>query len=338
MLDMGHPVFSGSFADGELMKASYERLPGRRRGFIRGASLWLGDDHLLLVRSMRFREEYKRFHLRDIQAIVVARTPRIHVSTRAFGLVILYAIAYGIVRGFYARELPYLWAAAAIAVAVWLYISLWDSCRCRIYTAVSSDDLPSIYRTWTARRFLSRVEPRIAEVQGAVQENWAEAVEERNVGAPPSVFPPEQPGAAPAHAPRAYSAAAVVLAAGLLAGGAMGLLGLRYKPPWLHWFDMGALAVQLTATTVVLIQRYRRTLKSAMHRLAIANLILTGLGYYASQFVVAVSNSMNRKGAQQVIAPLFPAGGWLRGILSGATLGLGIVGMFLILWRGEARE
>jgi hypothetical protein len=153
------------------MKPPYKKMPGRRRGFIKGSSLWMGDDHLLLVRSMRFREEYKRFHLRDVQAVAVARAPRFHISTPMFGLVILYAIAYAVVRGFLARELPFLWAAAAILVASWVYISAWCSCRCRIYTAVSSDELPSVYRTWTARRFLARLEPRIAEVQGAVQGN-----------------------------------------------------------------------------------------------------------------------------------------------------------------------
>ena len=43
---------------------------------------------------MRFREEYKRYQLRDIQAIAIAQRPRFHISTRAFGIAILWLIAF----------------------------------------------------------------------------------------------------------------------------------------------------------------------------------------------------------------------------------------------------
>src|ERR1700684_2106413 len=58
------------------MTAPYRKLPGTRRGFIQKSSVWAGPDHLLLVRGSRFREEYKRFYYRDVQAIAVARAPR----------------------------------------------------------------------------------------------------------------------------------------------------------------------------------------------------------------------------------------------------------------------
>jgi hypothetical protein len=37
----------------------YQKLPGRLRGVVHGAGVWLGSDHLLSVRSMRVREDYK---------------------------------------------------------------------------------------------------------------------------------------------------------------------------------------------------------------------------------------------------------------------------------------
>src|SRR5208283_1031251 len=58
------------------------------------------------------------------------------------------------------------------------------SCRCRIYTAVSSEELPSLYRTWTARRFLERVEPVLAQAQGAIEGSWVEAVDDKQIGPP----------------------------------------------------------------------------------------------------------------------------------------------------------
>ena len=72
----------------------YRKLPGHRRGFLRGASLWLGSDHLLSVKSLRFREEYKRFYLRDVQAIVVAQCPRFHLSTRSSAIACLWVAVF----------------------------------------------------------------------------------------------------------------------------------------------------------------------------------------------------------------------------------------------------
>src|SRR5690242_8964250 len=62
-----------------MSPSSYTRMPGQFRGVFRRFSLWMGDDHLLLVDSTRFSESYKRFYLRDIQSIIVRRTPRYRV-------------------------------------------------------------------------------------------------------------------------------------------------------------------------------------------------------------------------------------------------------------------
>ena len=146
------------------MSDPYRKLPGHRRGFLQGASLWLAPDHILSVKSMRFREEYKRFHLRDIQAIVIAKRPRMHVSTGAAVVIALWLVLYFIARNRAPWAPIVLWSAAVLLVGGWLYVSLARSCSCRLYTAVSRDALPSIYRTWTARQFLAEVEPRIREV------------------------------------------------------------------------------------------------------------------------------------------------------------------------------
>src|SRR5215469_16684926 len=37
-------------------------------------SLWLGKDHLLPIDTSGYTESYKRFHFRDIQALVLCRT------------------------------------------------------------------------------------------------------------------------------------------------------------------------------------------------------------------------------------------------------------------------
>ena len=127
------------------------KLPGHRRGLINGASAWMASDHILLVTSRRFREEYKRYYLRDIQAIAIARTTNYHISSRGWFFVLVWLIAMGMSFSISSMA-PWVWISAVVVAAVWVYISADRSCVCRIYTAVSSDLLPSVYRTWTARR------------------------------------------------------------------------------------------------------------------------------------------------------------------------------------------
>ena len=49
----------------------YRRLTGKDRTLTGHSQLWLGPGHILLVKSTRFVEEYQRFSLADIQAIVI---------------------------------------------------------------------------------------------------------------------------------------------------------------------------------------------------------------------------------------------------------------------------
>ena len=81
----------------------------------------MGPDHILAVRSLRFREEYKRFYLRDIQAIVVATRSRFHVSTRVAAIAALWLAVWLAM-----NRAP--WVSAVMSVAAigfvlwWLYV------------------------------------------------------------------------------------------------------------------------------------------------------------------------------------------------------------------------
>jgi hypothetical protein len=67
------------------MESIYRRLTGRKRTLLGYSQLWLAPDHILLVKSTRFAENYQRFALADIQAITVTETPlggcRCHLHT-----------------------------------------------------------------------------------------------------------------------------------------------------------------------------------------------------------------------------------------------------------------
>jgi hypothetical protein len=335
----------------------YRMLPGWRRGFIFGSSVWMASDHLLLVKSARFREEYKRFFFRDIQAIVMTSAPRFHISTRSAWIALLWLCAYGI--GSLSALPPDLlkWALGLIGflvVFVWAYVSARSSCRCRIYTAVSSEALPSLYRTWTAERFMKKVEPAIAQAQGTIEGNWAEAVDDQQVGPQPERrIGPILPGAvaplpSPAPPPSVQSArspVSILFVASLCLGGLAELLTIRASAQSGRWILLGFLLLQIVAAVSVLVQNYRGTLPAAMRNLAIVTLAAVGLWYYSVQMamgaIIGFQNSASH-GSQQVRAQMdalmvanHPIA---RAIAGGTCLLLGVVGLILLLRAEPAEE
>jgi hypothetical protein len=272
----------------------YRKLPGRRRGILRGAGVWMGGDHLLSVKSYRFREEYKRYHLRDVQAIVVAKAPRFHISTRSLFIGALWSFAYllAFLNARFEFLTPALYLVAAGLVAAWLVISAAFSCRCRILTAVSLDELPSIYRTWTARRFLAKVEPGIAEVQGRVEGNWAEALEARGAAralGPPS---PAVPGQTKRPA-RSRTPVSDLFVVSLFVNAAAILLAPHSPTTLVRWLTNGWLLMELGAIAGIFAQQYRGILRSGMPRLAIAAVIKTGIVYYIGLLMVSFAAAKN---------------------------------------------
>ena len=177
----------------------YSKLPGDFRGIFRRNTLWLGSDHLLLIDSTRFSETYKRFYLRDIQTIIVRKTPRFVLP---YYWVLLAGVALVVlligIRPF--RESRF-WPAVAVlaGVAVYLYVaSMFQSCTCHLVTRVNNVELSSLFRLGSARRFVEVMIPRIVAVQGDLPADWLErsaSLEEistaadRNPDAPVDLLP-----------------------------------------------------------------------------------------------------------------------------------------------------
>jgi hypothetical protein len=157
------------------MKAAfpYKRLGPRTPHLLGHDSLWLSDDHLLAVHNRRFVEEYQRFELREIQAIVVRKQGRfvIPVYWAATSIAVLIAALVGTVRGS-AAVTNDLWVILALLGLYWLLASLLSSCSCHLQTAVGTYSLPGLYRLRAAQGVLRTLEARISEVQGALPEDW----------------------------------------------------------------------------------------------------------------------------------------------------------------------
>lgn len=147
----------------------YKKLPGAGRSFLSIVTnqLFLGQDHLLKVESTRVSEKYRRFYFSDIQGLSVQKTRGAAVAT---GMLLLIAalVAAGALA---AREEPGEMYALAGVAGFFLIIGLVNlvfgpSCRTKLFTAVSSEDLPSINRLRSARQVVRRLAPMIEAAQG----------------------------------------------------------------------------------------------------------------------------------------------------------------------------
>jgi hypothetical protein len=319
-----------------------------------GSSVWMGPDHLLLVKSQRFQEEYKRFYFRDVQAIAVADAPRFHISSRAVALAALWLVAFAFcmlpgpssytVNGFAYHpraSATWLWLTAAALVAAWAFISAKGSCVCRIYTAVSADPLPSVYRRWTAKKFLALVEPRIRDAQAALEGGWAEAVEDRQVGPEVARLPVRAPlslfGAAPLvealqPAGRRRSAACFVFLAALLGEAVLELAALAAPIPAVVWIMMGLLVAQTVAAVFLFFQRYRGTLRPGMEKVALAKLVWMLALLYINLFTTGLQTAARGQNTFHEAGEfLVPTGGALAGADAVAAFALCAVGAVMTL-------
>ena len=184
---------------------------------------------------------------------------------------------------------------------------------------MSADELPSVYRSWTARRFLAQVEPRIREVQGKLPEGWTTAFDGDIVAlkpleaTPPTLVtaaaslaftiaqtPPSEP-VAPAKRPEVPGARRTFVSDAflvmLLVGAILNVSVVIFSFRAPGWFRGAFLLLQTGSAVGVLVERYRRRLAAGLEKLAAAKLVWSGLMFYA---VVLINASMSRHGAARV--------------------------------------
>ncbi len=327
----------------------YRRLPGRRRGWFVGSSVWMAADHLLLVRSLRFREEYKRYQFGDIQAIVMAKAPRFHISTRALMIAVLWFAAYLVAKMFAIRgpiaaldprfdwTVP-LWLIAFGLVVAWVAVSGLFSCRCRVYTAVSRDELPSLYRVWTAEKFLRQVKPLIEQAQGAIQGEWVQAVENRYIGPAESVPPPPMPGMAGGPPQRrARSWASDALIGSLFADALLNAFNPQNAAGWVQAGNSLVTLLELGAAIVVMIQHYRGLLRNGMQRLAIVTVAAMGVFFYVQQFALGIAIGA-KAAAHQPVPLALPVKQLFRHADAAITGLLGLAGLAIMLLSRDQED
>jgi hypothetical protein len=147
---------------------NYRKLTSRRRSLLGYSQLWLGDGHLLLVRSARLVENYQRFALEDIQAIVISDGPDLRaiqalaVMAALGWMALALAMSSTFGQGFFLIT-----GSIGLTFAI---IDIWRGprCRCVLHTAVSKEPLPPVSRRNASWKFLAAVLPAIEAVQGPI--------------------------------------------------------------------------------------------------------------------------------------------------------------------------
>ena len=169
-----------------MAEIPYRRLTRSRARSLFGvvstsrSSLWVGPDHLLSIDTTGYTERYKRFHFRDIQAIIIRRTESWKVAGLVFGLIALLLGMIALATGEPVVGWIFGPLAGLFALAFALNLAAGPSCAAFLRTAVQTEQLVSLKRLRRARRALERLRPAIAAAQGQmtpeeIRDRWRAA-------------------------------------------------------------------------------------------------------------------------------------------------------------------
>jgi hypothetical protein len=160
-------------------KPDYQKLFASRLGFAGLGSLWLGPDHLLLVTHTASVERYRRWYLRDIQALIARENSGRLIWNLVFGAAALF-LGFGAAGCWFAawRATDFADATVLNALAVLLGLPalasaglllanslLGPGCTVFIQTIHGVDKISIPGRQRLFRKVLTALQPRLEAIQ-----------------------------------------------------------------------------------------------------------------------------------------------------------------------------
>jgi hypothetical protein len=309
--------------------SAWRKLPAWH-GLFSGAALFLDEHSLISVRSSGYEEQVKRLHFKDIQAIVVSKAHRFGVSRKEILCAFLLWVAIGLGSSYSRLLATFSWPLLSVPVLAWLYLSIKSSCRFRVYTAVSQEELPSVRRPWTASKVLAELTPRIEAAQGTLPQGWIESVtEDRPLVLAQAAVKADREAATSkqtdSHSGR-FSATGILVVA-LLLDVVLTAWDLQRAHAMPGWIGSGLALVEAAAAVWVIIQN--RGMNASLLRLGAAALIFLGLTFYGQFAVAAIAQAQAKHPLQPEELRAAPAHRtFIEFYIGGCTI-LAILGGFL---------
>ena len=256
------------------------------KGAFGSGALFVDEHCLISVRSSGYEERVKRLFFKDIQAIAVSKARRFAPSR--WMLITAFLLLIGILFTVVAAPLVNrgLWIAIAGLAVVWLYTSIWASCRCKVYTAVSKEELVSVRRRSTARKILPQLTVLIEGAQGSLPENWRASIPGGSIVlAEASLKSGQQADHEDAQMQAGRFWASVLLIVSLLLDAALTSLDLERTQQLASWIGSALALVEASAAVWVLIRN--RGIDVSLQRLGAVVLIFLGLAFYGQYGIAA---------------------------------------------------
>jgi hypothetical protein len=158
---LGNLLFQTAMEGPRVSGETYRRLPGVYRTPASKWTLWMAADHLLLIRSSRISEQYRRFYFRDIQAIALCKRDGVSdqpviryvaLSIFAFLFLVSYRSAFG----------------GLSSLLLFTYLFWWlqrRDCVCHIQTATQTERIPPLSHLRVASRVIREIRSKIETAQ-----------------------------------------------------------------------------------------------------------------------------------------------------------------------------
>jgi hypothetical protein len=163
--------------------STYQKLVGNRGTIGSRFSLWLGEDHVLLVEGNIMTERYQRVWFRDLQAFLVRPSRQARwVTIVGLALVVLFG---GLAAVSVESAVPVFVTLLVLSLPILLYgLFLARTHYFYAVTAVQRTEWPNVARQRHIRKVLARLEPLVRAAQAASADSPP----------PPPVVGPEHTG------------------------------------------------------------------------------------------------------------------------------------------------
>ncbi len=152
------------------LKSKYRRISRSTLALMLFYSLWVADDHLLLVKSSGYVEEYTRIYLKEIKGIVSHRTKGWMLANIILGSILLLS-GMGIISSddiLSAGSMAIAIFSTPVLIAFTVNLILGPTCRTEILTPLGPLHIPSLSRSRNIDKLLLEIRPAIASCQGSM--------------------------------------------------------------------------------------------------------------------------------------------------------------------------